>query len=164
MNVVAKLTPCNFKKVESNRFIDMIVLHSTASENVQGVIAHFHNPESKVSAHYVIDTDGTVYKIVNMNDVAWHAPNYNSRSIGIELVQTPQTKLTMVQKFALFELVYTIVSVVKTVKYLNGHFEIQENKIDPYDKWLPDVFRKLFELKSIKVAEKSGTKKSQGTL
>src|SRR3546814_17186527 len=49
---------------------------------------------SKVSAHYVLDEDGTVYRLVEEGKRAWHAGvsywrgirDVNARSIGIELV------------------------------------------------------------------------------
>jgi N-acetyl-anhydromuramyl-L-alanine amidase AmpD len=50
--------------------------------------------ESKVSAHFIIDKDGTVYQCVAEDKVAWHAGNselwgvgnVNDYSLGIELV------------------------------------------------------------------------------
>src|SRR5208283_3912019 len=52
------------------------------------------DPAAKVSAHYLIDEDGTVYSLVPEEMRAWHAglsswrgkTDVNSRSIGIELV------------------------------------------------------------------------------
>ena len=51
------------------------------------------DPEAKVSAHYLIDEDGTVYGLVDEARRAWHAgvsywegaTDINARSIGIEL-------------------------------------------------------------------------------
>jgi len=37
-----------------------------------------------VSSHFVIDNDGTIYQLVDVNDVAWHAGKVNSKSIGID--------------------------------------------------------------------------------
>ena len=52
------------------------------------------DPSAKVSAHYTVDEDGTVYALVPEDRRAWHAgvshwagvDNVKSRSIGIELV------------------------------------------------------------------------------
>jgi len=50
-----------------------------------------------VSAHYMIDRDGTIHQLVDDNDIAYHAGasvmpdgtgNVNSRSIGIELISS----------------------------------------------------------------------------
>jgi N-acetyl-anhydromuramyl-L-alanine amidase AmpD len=39
-----------------------------------------------VSIHYIVDRNGQVAKSIDENRVAWHANDYNKRSIGIELV------------------------------------------------------------------------------
>ena len=52
------------------------------------------DPQSNVSAHYVIDLDGTIYQLIAEEYRAWHAgvsfwgdiTDINSASIGIELV------------------------------------------------------------------------------
>jgi N-acetylmuramoyl-L-alanine amidase len=54
------------------------------------------NPESQVSAHYVISETGTLWHLVEDTERAWHAGagqwgsvvDVNSRSIGIELANT----------------------------------------------------------------------------
>jgi len=71
--------------------VDTIVLHATGNSSAKGALSHFRNPFSKVSAHYLIDKDGTIYACVNEARAAWHAgkcflPYANQRSIGIELV------------------------------------------------------------------------------
>jgi N-acetylmuramoyl-L-alanine amidase len=74
--------------------IDCIVIHDTESETARAALSWFEAPESQVSAHYVIDRDGTVYRCVPDADRAWHAgrsvlagrDNVNDVSIGIELV------------------------------------------------------------------------------
>jgi len=71
--------------------VDTIVLHATGNNSAKGALSHFRNPFSKVSAHYLIDKDGTIYACVNEARAAWHAgkcflPYANQRSIGIELV------------------------------------------------------------------------------
>jgi len=71
--------------------VDTIILHATGNSSAKGALNHFRNPFSKVSAHYLIDKDGTIYACVNEARAAWHAgkcflPYANQRSIGIELV------------------------------------------------------------------------------
>ena len=52
------------------------------------------SPEAKVSAHYCVDEDGTVYRLVDETKRAWHAgksywrgvTDINSASVGIEIV------------------------------------------------------------------------------
>jgi N-acetyl-anhydromuramyl-L-alanine amidase AmpD len=53
--------------------IDWIVIHYTANGSGRGVLSWFKNPSARVSAHYVLDRDGTIYQLVRDEDTAWHA-------------------------------------------------------------------------------------------
>jgi N-acetylmuramoyl-L-alanine amidase len=74
--------------------IDMLVLHYTGMKTGEEALARLCDPAAKVSAHYTIDEDGTVYALVPEARRAWHAgvaswagaTDINARSIGIELV------------------------------------------------------------------------------
>ncbi len=74
--------------------IDMLVLHYTGMRTAQEALTRLCDPAAKVSAHYTIDEDGTVYAHVPEARRAWHAgqaywagaTDINARSIGIELV------------------------------------------------------------------------------
>jgi N-acetylmuramoyl-L-alanine amidase len=81
--------------------IDTIVLHHTASSNGAGDLAWMRNPKSEVSAHYMLDKDGTLYQLVGDEKRAWHAgtselhgvpTDVNGRSIGIEIVNAGNGK------------------------------------------------------------------------
>ncbi len=64
--------------------IDRVIIHTTQGAYA-GAISWFQNPDSNVSAHYVIrSSDGEVTQMVEHKDVGWHAGNWNNRSIGIE--------------------------------------------------------------------------------
>lgn len=75
--------------------IDMIVLHATATDTLEKTFYYLIEKEEqpRVSAHYVIDRDGTIYQLVDDSKRAWHAgigqwgtvtADLNSHSIGIE--------------------------------------------------------------------------------
>ncbi len=74
--------------------IDMLVLHYTGMPTAEDALSWLCDPASRVSAHYTVDEDGTVYAHVREVRRAWHAgvshwagvSNVNARSIGIELV------------------------------------------------------------------------------
>ncbi|MEZ5690997.1 MAG: N-acetylmuramoyl-L-alanine amidase [Rickettsiales bacterium] len=74
--------------------IDMLVLHYTGMKSAHEALERLCNPTAKVSAHYMIDEDGTIYQLVDEKNRAWHAgvsswcgnTNINQRSIGIEIV------------------------------------------------------------------------------
>jgi len=66
--------------------IRYIVIHDT-EETYQDTIDIFTDPDSYVSAHYVIrSSDGQVVQMVKNKNLAWHAGNwyFNMHSIGIE--------------------------------------------------------------------------------
>jgi N-acetylmuramoyl-L-alanine amidase len=74
--------------------IDILLLHYTGMETAEAALDQLCDPAAKVSAHYTIDEDGTVYRHVDEERRAWHAgksywagdTDVNGRSIGIELV------------------------------------------------------------------------------
>jgi N-acetylmuramoyl-L-alanine amidase len=74
--------------------VDMLVLHYTGMKSGDAALSRLCDPAAKVSAHYMIDEDGTVYALVPEEARAWHAGvsywagarDINARSIGIELV------------------------------------------------------------------------------
>lgn len=94
------------KKYSSRRGtpIDTIVLHYTVTKTAQQAIETLIFGERIASAHYVIDKDGTIYQLIDTFNKAWHAPNVNSRSIGIEHVAMPGEQLTDAQSKASAEL------------------------------------------------------------
>lgn len=73
---------------------DMIVVHYTGMATGEAALARMCDPAAKVSAHYMIETDGRVFELVPEARRAWHAGvsfwkgerDVNSVSIGIELV------------------------------------------------------------------------------
>jgi N-acetylmuramoyl-L-alanine amidase len=74
--------------------IDMLVLHYTGMASAEAALDRLCDAKAKVSAHYTIGEDGTVYVHVPETLRAWHAGlsfwagtrNVNACSIGIELV------------------------------------------------------------------------------
>lgn len=74
--------------------VSMLVLHYTGMETGKAAIDRLADPASKVSAHYVVEEDGTVLLMVDEARRAWHAgiccwrgvSDVNSASVGIEIV------------------------------------------------------------------------------
>ncbi len=69
----------------------LIVLHITAGSTAAGAISTFEQSVSphRVSAHCVVEQDGTVTQLLPFEDTAWHASQVNSQSVGIEHVAIP---------------------------------------------------------------------------
>jgi N-acetylmuramoyl-L-alanine amidase len=71
-----------------------LILHYTGMTSAAAALERLCDPAAKVSAHYLIDEDGSVIALVPEQARAWHAgasawlgqPGLNDRSIGIELV------------------------------------------------------------------------------
>jgi hypothetical protein len=64
--------------------IKTIIVHDTEG-SYTGTISWFKNPQSMVSAHYVIrSSDGHIAQMVDEKNVAWHIGCYNQNSIGLE--------------------------------------------------------------------------------
>lgn len=74
--------------------VDMLILHYTGMKTAQDALDRLCDPATKVSAHYLIDEDGTIWRLVDETKRAWHAGvaswrgrnDINAASIGIELV------------------------------------------------------------------------------
>ncbi len=65
--------------------VDLIVVHDTEG-GYTGAISWFSQKKSGVSAHFVLREDGAeATQMVHLDDKAWHAKAFNSRSIGIEM-------------------------------------------------------------------------------
>lgn len=84
----------NFDERRCRKPVDMVVLHYTGMETAAAALQRLCDPDARVSAHYVIDEDGTCTQLVAEEQRAWHAGvafwrgvrDVNARSIGIELV------------------------------------------------------------------------------
>ena len=93
MIIHERASPNHDARPEGGR-VDMLVLHYTGMKTAAEAIDRLCDPAARVSAHYVIDEDGTVWRLVEESRRAWHAgvsfwqgtENVNAASIGIELV------------------------------------------------------------------------------
>lgn len=72
---------------------NFVIIHDTSGNAVGAALATLTSPAREVSAHYLVERDGTVYQLVDERARAWHAgksrwgfgTDINSASIGIEL-------------------------------------------------------------------------------
>ncbi len=79
--------------------VSMVVLHYTGMKSAQDALDRLCDPAAEVSAHYLIEEDGTVHRLVPEDKRAWHAgrsywrgiTDVNSASVGIELVNPGHT-------------------------------------------------------------------------
>lgn len=93
MEMIDRPSP-NHNARPDGRAPDMLILHYTGMETAEAALDRLCDPAAKVSAHYTVDEDGTVYAHVPEDRRAWHAgagywqgeTDINGASIGIEIV------------------------------------------------------------------------------
>jgi N-acetylmuramoyl-L-alanine amidase len=125
--------------------VDILLLHYTDMESAEAALARMTDAAARVSAHYCVDEDGKVYRLVPEERRAWHAGvscwagarDINARSIGIELVNPGHTcgyrPFPEAQMQALEELAHGILArhPIPTHRVL-GHSDVAPaRKIDP---------------------------------
>src|SRR5260370_4335536 len=93
MRILERPSP-NHDSRPGDGIVDMLILHYTGMRNAAEALDRLCSSAAKVSSHYVIDEDGTVWRLVPEERRAWHAGvaawrgrrDINGASIGIELV------------------------------------------------------------------------------
>lgn len=79
---------------DRGRAVDAVILHYTGMKSGAEALARLCDAAAKVSAHYLVEEDGRVFRLVDETRRAWHAgisswngeSDINARSIGIEIV------------------------------------------------------------------------------
>ena len=149
------------------REVTVIILHSTYfvgedPYDIDGIIAQY--TEYGVATHYVISPDGTVYRLVNDNDRAYHAGSgtmpdgrtgINGFSIGISLNNTDTVGPNEVQYDTLVQLIL-LLEEKYMIEQILGFNEVSDRFNTP---WLFDweKFReKLADARETKVAMANG--------
>ena len=133
----------------SSSAIKFIIIHYTGMQSTRVSLKRLISQKAKVSSHYLISEKGAVFKLVDENNVAWHAgqskwksiSNLNNRSIGIELSNKGHfIKYESYKKKQLASLVILLKLLVKKFKVphenILGHSDIAPlRKKDPGEKF-----------------------------
>lgn len=114
----------------------MIVLHYTGMDSCTAAHERLCDPGAEVSAHYLISETGALWQLVPEALRAWHAgaghwagtDDVNSRSIGIELVNTGAAPFPEPQMAALEELMRGIM----------GRWSIEAHRVIAHSDMAPD--------------------------
>jgi N-acetylmuramoyl-L-alanine amidase len=93
MKILERPSP-NHDARPAGQAVDILLLHYTGMPTAGAALDRLLDPASRVSAHYFVDEDGGVTRLVAEGRRAWHAgaaawagaSDINGRSIGIELV------------------------------------------------------------------------------
>ena len=73
---------------------DMTILHYTGMQTGEAALERMRDPAAEVSAHYMVEEDGRVFRLVPEERRAWHAGaswwkgerDVNAVSVGVEIV------------------------------------------------------------------------------
>lgn len=115
MKIADRPSPNHDDRRYSQR-IELVVLHYTAMQDAEAAAERLCDAECEVSAHYLIDKEGAVIRLVDEAHRAWHAghgkwagrDDVNSRSIGIELDNDGESPFPEAQMVALEDLLADI--------------------------------------------------------
>lgn len=153
MNVIDKTGTAH--KGSRGLFVpSMVVIHADAGKTEAGTISWILDPRSQVSYHYLVGRDGTVYRLVDEAERAWHAGksswpgmtdergSVNSASIGVCLANDGTEAYRDAQYEAAAQLVAEICHRYGiTVDLIRGHNEVSPGrKTDPYATWRWEKF------------------------
>jgi hypothetical protein len=145
INIIDRKVDFGFGVSKEKRTIDTIVLHSSYNSNggdlysVDKVIDIWRG--YGVAPHYLIDRKGTVYRLVDDANIAYHAgvskmpdgrTNVNDFSIGIEILNTKDDKYTDAQ-YASVNALIAYLRGKYTIKQVVGHADIAPGRKD--DPW-----------------------------
>lgn len=120
---------------------NFVIIHATSNDTADQALRTLTDPQRKVSSHYLIAREGTVYQLVDERLRAWHAgeskwgadTDLNSVSLGIELDNNGSEPFSDIQISALLTLLDSIAERyrIPPANYL-GHGDIApRRKVDP---------------------------------
>ena len=66
------------------KVVDQVVVHYDACGTSRQCFKVLHDLRG-LSAHFLLDLDGTIYQTLDVKERAWHATTSNSRAVGIEI-------------------------------------------------------------------------------
>lgn len=149
----------NKKPRPANTPVTLIVLHASAGKSDAGDVSWMCSPQSKVSYHYLVGRDGTIYELVDPKEQAWHAGDSewqgrkfcNAYSIGVAWANRHDgtEPLTAAQLRGMRDLLAHLLAKHPKVTAIATHAEVSpKRKTDP-DKcpnfhrpdWQMDAFR-----------------------
>jgi len=149
MKIINLHSPNFSIRKRSKKSIKFIVLHYTGMQSERACIKRLIDRKSKVSTHYLINRSGSITRMVDDQNTAWHAGkskwknfiNLNDQSIGIELVnQGHQFGYENFSKKQISKLVLLCKFLIKKYKIKSsnilGHSDIAPlRKEDPGEKF-----------------------------
>ena len=130
--------------------IDLVVVHCTELPDLQTAREYgervLYDSGTGNSGHFYIDRDGSVIRYVALDRVAHHVRGYNTRSVGIELVNTGryphwrdsrqqgmEEPYTDAQIRALIKLIHDLKRQVPSIQNIAGHEDLDTEMETAFD-------------------------------
>ena len=128
--LIEEYTQTHYGRTQTTIIPQAVVVHWTACATFDTVFKWFYNEASiegdlNVASHFVVDRDGTIYRLTDETALNKHAIGYNWCSIGIENVggvDGPED-LTDAQLDANVELIEYLHEKYPSIKYVFGHYQ-----------------------------------------
>ncbi|MBN9542749.1 MAG: N-acetylmuramoyl-L-alanine amidase [Alphaproteobacteria bacterium] len=141
VNIITKYKSENFNDRKGDFIIDTIVIHYTVTDFATS-LKLLTQSKYGVSSHFLVNTNGDVYNLVDTEKRAWHAgksywrgnTDVNSNSIGIEIVNDGYSEFTDDQISSVLELCQMLKEKYQAIEDRNiiGHSDVAiGRKIDP---------------------------------
>ena len=145
MKYIKKYKSPNYNS-RNNSKIQLIIIHYTALKDTSEALSFLCKKEKKVSSHYLISQNGTIYRLVEDKFRAWHAgqsywqekTDINSISLGIELDYNPYGKNNKYSFKMIFSLKKLLLKLQKKYK-INKNSILAHSDVAPFRKKDPGI-------------------------
>jgi hypothetical protein len=146
-DIINRLVTWGFSVPAKPRSIDTIIIHSNYNTltsdlySVAGAIRQFQMYD--VSAHYLIDRAGDIFRLVPEKDIAFHAgvstmpdgrTDVNNFSIGIEIITKDKNDAPTTAQYSAVKRLIADIQTRYAIKNVLGHSQIAPGrKTDPWN-------------------------------
>jgi N-acetyl-anhydromuramyl-L-alanine amidase AmpD len=83
-DLAARVARDGWQLADLQRIVRQLVVHYDAAGTSRQCFKVLHDTRG-LSAHFLLDVDGTIYQTLDLKERAWHAAEANDASIGIEI-------------------------------------------------------------------------------
>ena len=128
--LIEEYAQLHYGKSDTRIIPQAVAVHWTASDTWQSAYNWFYNEAMangtlNVASHFIVDRDGTIYRLTEETALNRHIIGYNWCAIGIENVGgvNGREDLTEAQLNANIELIKYLHDKYPTIKYIFGHYQ-----------------------------------------
>lgn len=127
----------------------IVLVHFTVIPTLEETVAYFQKDsiqssrtnisrfsQMNVGIHYIVDKDGSIYKLVPDTVIARHVIGFNHISIGIENIAKDATDLTQAQLQSNVKLIAELKKRNPGIEYVVGHHEYNDTALPHFKLFL----------------------------